>query len=311
DSVSCTYSSGQSITVGDSTQWNQIYGQVFAGAFPLDLGSVMIFSLDTSLNYFPFFDVCQVDSFGLYYFPMVPLGSYYVQATPVLPVGYLPTYYGDVLNWEEATLIILGEPTNPYNIHLLPAESYSPGNGAIHGQINTGALKSGFVDKITMLLMNEEGQAISFYSVDEEGGFDFPELDYGTYYLHAELAGCQSDNVQVELTSDHPEADIVMTFTGNHILGLEENGATMEAGVVYPNPVSDQARISITLSEGSQLHVELISVSGQRLLERVEHLDAGTTTISIPVQHLRDGFYTLHIYTNSGLNLTRKLLKSH
>lgn len=308
DSSNCTYSSGQSITVGDSTQWNQVYGQVFAGSFPIELGSVMIFSLDTNQNYFPFIDVCPVDSFGIYYFSMVPLGNYYIQAFPILPAGYLPTYYGDVLNWEEATLITLGEANNPYNINLLPAESYVPGIGAIHGQINSGEMKSGMVDKITMILMNEAGQAISFQSVDMEGGFDFPELDYGTYYLYPELAGCQGENIKVELTPEQAEADVVLTFTGNHILGLDETNPTMYAGVVYPNPVRDQAQISVNLSESSRLHIELVGLTGQCLYSRTDQLGSGATTITIPVHQFREGMYMLRMFTDNGLNINRKFM---
>ncbi|MFH1296632.1 MAG: PKD domain-containing protein [Bacteroidota bacterium] len=310
DPTGCTWSTAQSVSVGDSTQWNQLYGQVFAGNFPMELGIVMIFSLDTSATFVPFVDISVVDSFGVYYFPMVPLGNYLVYAIPFMPDGYLPTYYGDVLNWENATVISLGQPANPYNINLIQADSYLPGIGEINGQINTTGLKTTLVDKITMLLMNEAGQAITFSQVNDQGEFDFSELDYGIYYLKAEMAGCQSDYIKVELTPDHPIVDVVMTLSGNQILGTQEPAPVLEAGVVYPNPLRDQAQISVKLNEGSQVYIELYNLSGQRVYQQTNYLHAGTTTVTIPVSQFRDGLYTLRIYTHSGLNLTRKLLKS-
>jgi len=308
--TACTYTTAQSITVGDSTQWNQVYGQVFAGNFPMQLGMVMIFSLDTSANFVPFIDISETDSSGIYYFPMVPLGEYLIYAIPFLPTGYMPTYYGDVLDWESATIVALGQVNNPYNINLIEAYAFNSGNGGINGQINTTGLKSTIVDKITMLLMNEAGQAIRFNQVDTEGQFDFTGLDYGIYYLKAEIAGCQSDYVKVELTMENPVADVVMTFNGNHILGVNENSPTLEAGVVYPNPVNDFAQITVKVTEGTQGYVELFNLSGQRVYQRTEYLTTGPATIAIPFGQLKDGLYTLRIYTDSGLNLTRKVLKT-
>ena len=307
--MGCTYSTGQSISVGDSTQWNQVYGQVFTGNFPLESGMVLIFSLDTMVNFQPFIDISMVDSSGIYYFPMVPLGEYFIYAIPFLPAGYLPTYYGDVLDWESATIISLGQPNNPYNINLIPAGSYAPGIGTINGQIYT-TLKTSLVDKITMLLMNEAGQAISFQQVDVDGQFVFPDLDFGIYYLHAEMAGCHSDVIKVEITMEDPEIDVIMTFSGNQILGVRDAKPVLEAGVVYPNPAADQATIKINLESPSLVTIELYNLTGQLAFRQTRNLSLGETTLNIPASQLCSGLYSLRIYTDSGLSLTRKLLIS-
>jgi len=309
DPTGCTFSTAQSIPVGDTTQWNQVYGQVFSGNFPLESGLVIIFSLDTLANFLPFVDISIVDSSGVYYFPMVPLGEYVIYAIPFLPAGYLPTYYGDVLDWESATIVTLGQPNNPYNINLIEAGSYTSGIGTINGQIYT-PLKTTLVDKITMLLMNESGQVISFQQVNVDGQFVFPELDYGIYYLHAELAGCQSDVIKVEITQENPQIEVVMTFSGNQILGIHDSKPILEAGVVYPNPVTDQATINIKLESASQVTIELYNLTGQLAFRETKHLGAGESTLNIPAGQLRNGLYSLRIYTDSGLSLIRKLLIS-
>lgn len=304
----CTYTSGQSITVGDSTQWNQIYGQVFAGNFPLEQGVVMLFSLDTAFTYFPFLDISLVDSSGIYYFPMVPLGSYYIHAIPLIPTGYLPTYYGDVINWEDATLITLGEPNNPYVINLIEAYSYTPGIGMINGIITIGEEKTTLIDKISMILMNASGQPISFQQVDESGHFVFPDLDYGTYYLSAELAGCISDILTIEITVDEPVADISLTFTGNQILGIQRTPVTIEGNMMYPNPAKETASVDIRLDASSVIAIEIYQTSGRMVFREERHLTSGDQTITIAVNQLPQGLYTIRLLNKNGMHLTRKLL---
>ena len=234
--TNCTSTFCLNVFVNDSVVSHQIYGQVFEGNSLLQMGMALIFSLDSNLNYDPYIDVCTIDSMGFYYFNDVPDGNYLVFAIPFDSNGYLPTYYGDVLNWAEATVIALGEPNNPYDIHLLPAGNMPQGPGSVSGQLNMGNLKSSMLDKMMMLLMDEEGNAISFDMVSESGSFDFSTMDYGTYYLHAEMAGITSDYVKVVLTPEKPHVDVVMTFEGKNILGINNIHPELEAGVIYPNP---------------------------------------------------------------------------
>jgi len=310
DSVVCQFTSIQTIFVGDSTSFHPVYGQVFAGQFPLSLGMAMIFSLDTNLNYLPYVSVAMIDSMGTYYFPMVPDGEYVIYAIPFDSSGYLPTYYGDVINWGNATVINLGQPSNPYNIHLVAGNYMIPGSGLINGLITVAGLKSSYLDKMTMLLMNEQGQPLTFNMVTESGGFDFSRLAYGTYFLHAEIAGCSSDNIMVTLSAENPTVQVNLTFAGNKILGIEDQKPVLEAGVIYPNPVSDQANITLKVTESTQVTLEIFSMKGQSVLRIMKQVNQGETKIILPVASLPSGIYTLRIVSADGINITRKLLKS-
>jgi len=306
----CSSTSSQSITVGDSTQWNQVYGQVFAGSFPLESGLVMIFSLDTtSATYVPFIDVSMIDSSGIYYFPMVPQGEFLIYAIPFVPTGYLPTYYGDVIDWLNATVVTLGTASNPYNINLVDAMNFNTGGGNINGQINTG-LKSDLLDKMTMILFNEQGEGIWFDQVDLNGKFDFADLGWGTYYLKVELAGCTSDLIQVTISADEPIAEVTMTFSGTEILGLLSQAPSMVGGTVYPNPVRDQANIPVTLEKSGQVTASVINLTGQTVFTENLMLDAGTHTLVLRLDHLKNGMYTLLISTANGPEIARKLMIS-
>ncbi|MEI7662822.1 MAG: PKD domain-containing protein, partial [Bacteroidota bacterium] len=129
----CTSTFCRIVVVSDSTNYHQLYGQVFAGTFPVSLGMVMIFSFDTTANYQPFVEVSPIDSNGVYYFTLVPDGNYYILAIPFDSNGFLPTYYGNVISWQQASLISLGTPANPYNISLVPSDQMTGGPGSASG----------------------------------------------------------------------------------------------------------------------------------------------------------------------------------
>jgi PKD repeat protein len=309
DSVACSSTYTQSVTVYDSLQTHQVYGQVLAGGFPAVSGMVMIFSLDTTANYTPYVEVATIDTAGTYYFTMVPDGNYYIYAIPILPSGYLPTYYGDVLFWESATLVPLGQAVNPYNINLIPADSSLWGNGNINGQVSQGQLKEAALDKITMLLMNENKSPIKYYQVENSGSFTFPSLALGTYWLKAEIPGVTSDLIQVTLTEENPTANVVMTFTGNKILGIDEPAPDVVAGILYPNPVSESAHLVLSSTKTLEVRIDLSNLAGQSLYHSSKNIGSGETLITIPTGQLPKGIYLLQIRSESGMMISRKIVK--
>ena len=310
DTTGCQFTSGQSVMVGDSGQFYQVYGQVYGGNFPISAGFVMILGVDTSQNYFPFFDIANVDSLGVYYFPMVPTGDYYIYAIPFDSGQYLPTYYGDVLFWPQATVVTLPQPANPYDIHLVAAGYLAPGPGTITGQINTGDFVDGFIDKITMVLMDQQSNPVAYSEVDAGGVFQFTQLAYGTYLLHAEMAGCTSDLIQAALTEQNPDANIVLTFAGGHILGVNAVRANLDAGVVYPNPVSNEANINVRVERPTVLHASVCDMTGREVIRIDENVPAGDTRLRISVSRLTQGIYTLRITSGEGTSATKKLVIS-
>jgi PKD repeat protein len=310
DTMACTYTTSQSVMVGDSGQLHQVYGQVFAGSFPLTIGMVMIIGVDTGLNYVPYIDVTMVDSIGVYYFTTVPDGDYMILAIPFDSAGYLPTYYGDALYWEDATLVSLGNPSNPYDIHLIPAGILAPGPGNINGQINNGDFFSGMLDKITMFILDGNQNVLSYDLVDAGGSFTFPQIGYGSYLLHPELAGCTSDLIPVEITEQNPDVNVVLTYSGGKILGISENHANLAAGAVYPNPVRSEANINITTEKSSTLTAILYDLTGREVTRISKQVPAGDNRLTIPVSSLNSGVYMLRVTSDEGVSAAKKLVIS-
>ncbi len=305
----CTSSFCQYVVVHDSTNYHQVYGQVFAGNFPLSLGMAMIFSYDTAANYQPFVQVSPIDSMGVYYFTMVPNGSYFILAVPFDSAGYLPTYYGNVTTWQQATLFTLGSANNPYNINLVPASMMTPGQGSASGQINMGDLSSAMLDKINMILQNDQGQAIGFTKVSTAGAFGFPSLAYGTYWLHPEMPGVTSDNIMIVITAAKPHVDVNMTYTGKKITGIGNVPSMVNSWSVYPNPVGDNLTVAVDLKHATDVSVGVFNMAGQIVYSSAVKLHDGVNHLEISTSALPAGIYSLRINSAAGLNLSTKVVK--
>ena len=298
------------VTIIDSTNYQHIYGQVFAGNFPITQGMAMIFPADTNPANSGYFAVAPLDSNGVYYFNMVPEGSYYILAIPLETSGYLPTYFGNSIYWEQSTIVILGTAANPYNINLFATEQLITGNGSISGQIGTGDFSAGMLDKINMILKNEQGQAIGFVHVTAAGDFDFPSLALGTYYLRAEMPGVTSDQITVTLTEAQPHAEIVLTYSGNSILGINDQPSIVDSYRVYPNPVRDAFNIELSVKSDASATIEILNFTGRSVQKISSDLSSGGNAIRLQTASLPEGIYMYRITAPEGINLTGKLVKT-
>jgi len=309
DSSQCTFTSTQQVLVGDSNNIHQVYGQVFAGNFPLHAGLAMIFSDDTLPGGMPFIASSPLDSNGIFIFPYVPGGRYVIWALPFDSAGeFLPTFFEQALYWEQATRITLGQPLNPYNIHLVHANGMPVGPGGINGQVNTQGLKSSSVDQIAMILTDEQGQALGFRKVSAAGIFDFPTMAYGTYYLKPELPNFASDLVKVVLSESKPVAVVTMTLSSSGILGVNDLSGSLESYVIYPNPVSDVLNVSLKLTASANAVAQIYNFNGQLVYSENFGLTRGENQVRLNVGSLATGMYTLRIISSEGIMISRKVM---
>ncbi len=306
----CTNTFCQDVVVQDSIIFHQVYGQVFAGNFPVSAGQAMIISVDTTGTFQPYSEVFPIDSNGVFYYTIVPEGNYYILATPVASSGYLPTYYGNKISWTQATSIPLGTPDNPYNINLVPSDQMPPGPGSVSGQINLGDLPTLLLDKVNMILLNAQGNPIGFTTVSLSGEFAFPAMAYGAYYLHPEMPGVTSDYIMVFITPEKPQANVVMTFTGNKIIGIRDEVTLMNHYSVYPNPVVDNLTVRIDMINGTKAEAAIFNLTGQTVISSQVILNAGNNDIVLSTASLPPGIYSLRIHSREGLILTDKIVKT-
>lgn len=311
DDNQCYATSAMEIVIGDTIAFNQVYGQVFELNWPLTSGFVMIFSSAADSNYYPYFDMTPVDPTGVFVFPMVPNGNYNILAIPTDGSTYLPTYYESTLFWQDASVIVAGQTQNPVNIQLVSAQgSATPGSGIITGQINQAGLRDGFIDQIVVYLTDSEYHVLEFTQVNSNGEFSFNDLAYGTYYIKPELSGVYSEYQLINLTAAQTEVLVNLTFTGNYILSKPENNSTVTDVNIYPNPVSETARVIFNQTESGIVNLSLLDLSGRILVNQSSNIDSGAAHIDLPVKTIKSGVYILKLRFEDGTEVSRKLIRN-
>jgi PKD repeat protein len=296
----CSDTYCNTIVISD-TVYQQIFGQVFSGNFPMQTGTVLLYSINPAYGTYTYRDTSPVDSNGIYYFSLVPEGSYIIQAVPGVSGAYLPTYYGDVAGWQQALPVSPAVPQELFNISLIPAGPMAPGPGSVSGQINTGRGDPASIDLINMILMDETGVMIGFSSVSEFGVFDFQSMDYGIYYLRAELSGVASDNMRFEISPERPHVDIVLSYSGNSVLGLGEDIAQLQSLSVYPNPFKDKLTMSFALPAPGKVEISIYSVTGLQVFYSAEYGQKGDNTVTISLKDLPAGIYSMKVSSATGV----------
>lgn len=102
---------------------------------------------------------------------------------------------------------------------------------------------------------------------------------------------------------DHPEfAD----FIWNPAAAVAENSLQLQ---LWPNPVTDEAKLSVHFTEVDQdFEVTVSDISGRIVFSVVP--ESRTPLIKLPVNHLLPGFYLLKVTVNDSQSTTLKLIKN-
>jgi hypothetical protein len=285
---------------------NPIYflvGRVFAGETPIETG----FAYGYKMVEGNFVDVFSdmIGELGYYEFSGLSAGNYLVKAEPSPNSqyygDYLPTYYGDVLHWEEATVIHLTQNTDGAQIHLVEAVSAPQGPGSISGTIEN----SGRAEGIPVILRTAETAIITYSASD--GSYNFTNLAYGTYDIFAEIAGKSITPQAITLNEASPAREgINMLIMGNEIifLGIAESDVFETLPYIYPNPVKDQASIMINLKKNSAVSIQVIDPSGRVAFEEVYDV-TGQVILPVDLSKLSNGIYLMKIESGGEIEVQR------
>jgi hypothetical protein len=101
-----------------------------------------------------------------------------------------------------------------------------------------------------------------------------------------------------------------MTFTGSQILGTGNIKVKSESVTVYPNPVTDQLKISINLQSSTDIKIVVSTIAGQTLFTTTRSVGSGQSTFSIPFSGFTEGMYIIKIYSEDGINIVKRVIKS-
>lgn len=256
-----------------------------------------------------------VNGSGHAQFQDVPPGQYLVKAA-VIPgtVGYtenLPTYYGDVLLWSDATY--LNVPLTGWStavIHLIQGDNPG-GPGFIGGFVSEGANLTGHnteaefsgegdpISGASIILTLPDGTAVAHATTNAAGEYSFPSLPYGTYVVTINIIGIDPVSTTVTLSPAQPG------FSGINF-DVNQNGAVLAAEEVgyeaftsvAPNPAHDVIRVTLKKAEGMLL---LTNAQGQI----VQRQAVNGSQMQLSIAALPPGTYFLTAATSKGSKSVR------
>jgi hypothetical protein len=273
---------------------------------------VKLYSVDATSGATELYAQTEVDSLGGYAFLDVPAGAYYIKANLTEFSSYFgqfaPTYYGDVLYWENATLVEVASNQDNYNIAMLAAEN-NGGPGTVDGNVDEGpgrlmnpelfSSATGPAANVHVLVTNLAGAAQRWTNSDANGNFTINNLDYGDYLLFADVAGIVSIPMAFTISPETPNAT-VMFVLGDLITSVSSNQS--EEIVIFPNPASNMVQVFSTQSDVQKL--KLINIAGSLVFEQT----ISGKQSQLDVSSLAAGTYFLVVENFKGERISTKLL---
>jgi len=152
---------------------------------------------------------------------------------------------------------------------------------------------------------------MTYFQSNDEGEFEFKDLQYGTYKLRVDIAGKDSEIASIDLNEANPDGSASFVIEGNAIvLSVEQiPGVMASIGQIYPNPVNGNAAMEIAVAKKCEIAISLINQMGKTVSQFAINLSAGKQIIPIDVSDLKVGFYNLRIMTEDGQQISRKFIK--
>lgn len=257
---------------------------------------------------------------NMYSFGNVAVGEYLVKVTldPSSPYAddYLPTYYGDVLYWDEATVIEIPSAMAFFNIVLVEGQGVN-GPGVIDGTVTDGdgLTANGGDDRgagdpmpgVSILLLDEQEAPIADVVTDENGAYSFPALPYGTYKVVVEIVGLDQVWYWVTLSAETPAATLNFEVTDEGVTGIEELAAGAQRIRLFPNPAGDVLHVALNASASMDAQLMLSNATGSTVFAHHFNLAAGRQNIDLNVSQLPSGIYFLSLVSGREV-VSRRIL---
>lgn len=298
------------ITVNCTAPTSNIYGYVSKSAPGTNVpanASVFLIDYDATAGTLTALDTVVTDSMGYYNFGSVATGSYYVKAAlntaDVDYTGYVPTYFGQVLFWNQATVASV----NTNNNISMTGGNNPGGPGFIGGLVSQGANKtSGVGDplaNLTILLTDMSDNPIGYAYTDVNGQYGFSNLAYGTYKVWTDVLNktCIPNIVTISPASSsvtNANIDVNSTYTTAIVAGIASNFG------IYPNPVQNELTITMKADAGKVAECKVIDMMGRVVLAK----SLNQTENTISVSEMPAACYILLISTEKG-SFTQKIVK--
>lgn len=331
DVNSCSAASNATITSPSST----ISGHVTYSGGNLSSGNNTA-ALYKRLPVFTTFDTIQsttLDALGNYNFTSVDSGNYIVKIFPDTSVysTVSPTYYGNDYLWDSASVITQGcNSINTADITMLENNIViGPGNisGFIIQGPGFGRAPGDPVPGIDVKLgRNPGGQMmISDQTDPSTGGYSFENIPVNTnsptdssYTIYVDIPGLERVSVYTFVVTGANNqfsdmdyyVDSTTIYISNSTVGIKPAITNKENKFnVYPNPSNGNTSIEYSITNDSDVSLEIYNVLGVKVAELVSgRKSVGTYKVNIQENNnLRSGIYFVRLSINGKAN-TKQLV---
>ncbi len=316
--VSCADTSFKSVGVGPTYL---VSGRVMQGGKPAAYNYISAYMFEPQSGLLSYGEATLTNDSG-YYEMYLRKGYYIIQSDfafdPTMTEFYLPTYYGDKLNWTSSDVLTIVGNRSGLDINQIPFNPMNQGNGKIAGsavfgrnvKLNGETKPEGMpAEKMLIFLLDGQGKAVGFTHTDAKGHFEFSNVMAGNYTVWAEMPGKMTIPPYVSLANHSSTADNLKIIIGqNSVTSIFdqkpiENALSFE---MYPNPSSDLVNIQLAETSGDIAAIELIDITG-KTVNVTQKTDKKIA--SIDVSGLQNGAYFVKVTDNNGMVITKKLMR--
>ena len=307
----CQSTITQSVTIGSTPTNYSITGAVMAGNNIVNNVIISLFDIVTN-NYIT---STISNPTGTYTFSNVATGSYKILATPdsssTTGQNYAPTYYGDMLFWSTASVVIVNSNQTLGAINLIALPVIPGGSGSISGNVGTGTKAAS--DDVIVNLLDNNLSLVATTKTDANGDYSFNNLAYETYKIWVEIAGKVTTPITITLDANNS------TSSDNDF--IETNGTVTPKATsientisnsdinLYPNPVQNTLNIDINITNTGVYTFNIFSITGQMISAEQINISSGSNLIKLNTNNLNSGSYILVISNDNNTSIQKLFTK--
>jgi hypothetical protein len=332
DANGCSLMSQSNITAPQSPLITGLVTGSISGV--INDGWAYLVQYDTIPKHQHLVDSVALNTLGRYTFTGTPGGKFliYVVANPATFPKAAKTYSPSADQWKNAG--ILSAPCSTSDTANITVIELAPtvGSGSFSGTVIQG---TGYVPRLVVGSPAILGEPIPGLDVNLEqhpngivattttdigGNYHFTNIPPGTFSVYVDVPGLgmvsqytktvtsnQSfSNLNYVADSTHIYPDTVLVITGVNAPAA----STGNRVILAPNPFKDQLSVSYTLSQESDVVIEIFNILGEKVagLSRT-HQDAGAYTFRLDAveNNLSQGVYLFRM-TKEGQTFTRRIV---
>ncbi|MFH0894949.1 MAG: PKD domain-containing protein [Bacteroidota bacterium] len=274
-------------------------GQVFGTVYPISEGIAHLFrKMGNSLYYT---SSCTFSTNGYYWFHQIPASEYVVFIDPLATVSseiLCPGYLGDALRWQNSPSINVNHNIYDADINLLPIEP-TYGSCSVSGNIVSGPDYippfGSILSHNLIYLFNTNWEPVAFCFTSPDGSFYFNNIDYGTYYLTAEITGRYSDVITITLSPGIPVINNLSLLLNGPMGITEVVDNSFSGAIVFPNPVVNEANLNINIISEGKYSFQIINMTGAVLYKETQILSKGNHKLTFDTKEFSQGAYLITI----------------